>query len=327
MKDNPLIYLLKKMWHYARGKRKRVILYACLSAIAMLIISLEPLLIGNFLNAVQTEGIHKENIWHLLFLLVLLPLMDLAFWIFHGTSRIMELRNAFFVRANYKNFLLKGTMSLPIEWQTDHHSGDTIDKIEKGTQALHTFSCRTFDVIGSVITLLTSFGTMLYFDITAGGVALVITISTFIILNSFDKYIVPKYREMSSMENKTSAKVFDALSNITTVIILRIESLVLKSINIFIQKPFPVYDKTNIVGELKWFVASIGGRITAFAVVGIYIFTHFENGALLAGTVYILYGYANKIQSTFFKFASLYNDIVRYRTAVSNTEELSDDFK
>ncbi|MEK7588505.1 MAG: ABC transporter ATP-binding protein [Patescibacteria group bacterium] len=326
IKENPLIYLLIKMWHYAKGKRKRVVLYVLLSTTAMLIQSLEPLLIGNFLNAIQTDGISKDNLPYLLFLLLSLPLMDFIFWLFHGPSRVLELRNAFFVRANYKNFLLKGTMALPIEWQTNHHSGDTIDKIEKGTQALHTFSCRTFDIINTCIILLTSFGTMFYFDATAASVALFITIITFYILTNFDKYLVPKYRLVSSMENKTSAKIFDALSNITTVIVLRIESLILKSINKFIQKPFKVYDETNSTGELKWFAASMGGRITVFAAVGIYIFLHFDDSALLVGTLYILYGYANRIQATFFKFASLYNDIVRYRTAVSNTEELSDDF-
>jgi ABC-type multidrug transport system fused ATPase/permease subunit len=129
------------------------------------------------------------------------------------------------------------------------------------------------------------------------------------------------------MENTTSAKVFDALSNVTTVIILRVEKLITKSIDTFMLKPFSQFDDNNTVNELKWFTSALFGRILVVIVVGIYLVSHVITGAILVGTIYILYGYANQIRDVFFKFAYLYNDIVRYRASVSNTEELSKDFR
>lgn len=324
---NPLIYLFQKMWGYSKGNRKNVVFYIALSIFATLLLALEPLIVGLFLNTIQTEGVTREALPHLLSILSLLFFLGLGSWAMHGPSRVIENRNAFFVRRNYKNYLLDGTVALPIEWHTDHHSGDTIDKIEKGTTALFSFSERTFEIIQGVISLTTAFVAMFFFDLLSGGAALIISLFTFYVLTLFDKKLIPGYKIVNQIENSISAKIFDALSNITTVIILRVENLVLKSIDTFIKKPLDRFHLNNKINECKWFSASIFGRIAVIAVVSIYLFSNVSSGITLVGTVYILYGYANQIRDTFFKFAYLYNDIVRYRASVSNTEELSKDFR
>lgn len=250
---NPVIYLLKKMWKYAAGNRRNVVLYISMSMLANLAMALEPLIVGLFLNAVQTQGVNKANLVYLILLLCLLPLLEIVFWSLHGPSRVIENRNAFFVRASYKNYLLTGTMALPMEWHTDHHSGDTIDKIEKGTEALFSFSEQTFMIITSLITLLTAFVALFFFNTLAGSVALGMSAFIFYILLLFDRRLIPGYKKVNKMENIISANIFDTLSNITTVIILRVESLVLKSINSFIHKPFKQYNINIKVNEWKWF--------------------------------------------------------------------------
>ncbi len=325
--ENPLIYLFQKMWRYAEGNRRNVVLYITLSIFANLLIALEPAVVGYFLNTVQTEGVRQESLPHLLSILGLLLLLEIGFGALHGTSRITENRNTFFVRNNYKKYLLKGVMSLPIEWHANHHSGDTIDKIEKGTVALFNFSESTYEIIQTLITLTIAFIVMFFFDPFISGVALTISALTFYFISLFDKKLIPGYTRVNRMENTISAKIFDTLSNVATVIILRVESLVLKSIGGFIDKPYEQYNKNITLNEWKWFSASIMGRITVVIVVGIYLYTHLASGAILAGTIYILYSYTNQIRETFFKFAYIYNNSVRYRASISNTEELSKDFQ
>ncbi len=324
--ENPLIYLFQKMWRYSEGNRRNVVLYISFSAIATLIMSLETVIVGTFLNTVQRDGVSQESLFHLFSILSLFLVLEIVFWVFHGTSRVTENRNAFFVKANYKNYLLQGTMALPMEWHTDHHSGDTIDKIEKGTTALSNFSERTYDVVQTVIILVTAFGVMLYFDLLAGGAALIISIFTFYVITLFDRRLIPGYKRVNQLENTVSAKIFDALSNVSTVIILRIQPLVLKAVGDFINKPYEQHNKNIKMTEWKWFCAAILGRFAVVVVLSIYLFSHIASGAILAGTIYILYGYTNQIRETFFRFAYLYNDIVRYRASVSNTEDLSKDF-
>ena len=324
---NPLLYLISKLWHYSRGNRPKVVLYAALSALANLLLALEPMVVGLFLNTLQRQGLNTQNVWYLFFLIGLLILIEIGFWGLHGPSRVMENKNAFYIRTQYKNYLLQGTMALPIEWHTDHHSGDTIDKIEKGTEALFNFSGRSFEVIQGLITMLTAFAAMFVFNGLAGITALVLSLTAFYLLTLFDKRLVPGYDTVNHMENTISAKVFDALSNVTTIVILRVEALVLKTINTYIQKPYKQFGINVNINEWKWFVASIMGRMTVIIVMCVYLFYQAKKGSVLVGTIYVLYGYANQVRDTFFRFAYMYNDIVRYRASVSNTEELSNDFK
>ncbi len=325
--QNPLVYLSLTMWKYAKGNRHNVVLYVVMFVIAGCIDIIEPLLIGFILTTIQTQGISAENLYYVLFLLCLFPIKELAFWVFHGPARIIENRNAFYVRAAYKNHLLNGTMSLPIEWHTDHHSGETIDKIEKGTTSLERFSAHSFEIILSIIQFVSAFLVLMFYDVLAGTVLIILTLPTFYIILLFDRKLVPGYKKVNTMENAISAKVFDTLSNVTTVIILRIESLVLSAINTFIQKPYEQYNTNIKVNEWKWFSAAMLGRVAVVSVLSLYIYYHWSLGTILVGTIYILYGYANQIRETFFRFAYLYNDIVRQRSSVANAEEISKDFK
>jgi ABC-type multidrug transport system fused ATPase/permease subunit len=47
---------------------------------------------------------------------------------------------------------------------------------------------------------------------------------------------------------------------------------------------------------------------------------------LLAGTLFALFSYTNRVDDVFFTFAYLYNDIVRQRAAIMNAEEIAQSF-
>ena len=138
--ENPVIYLAAKMWKYSKGTRKNIVLFFVLFTIANSIELLEPLLVAKILNTIQTQGVTDRNIFSLFLYLFGFLAITLAFWSFHGPARFIENVNAFRVENNYRRYLISGVMALPLEWHTDHHSGDTIDKIERGSGGLEGFS-------------------------------------------------------------------------------------------------------------------------------------------------------------------------------------------
>lgn len=324
---NPLLYLSAKAWRFAGSNRPYMVGYIFLSVISSAIWSLEPILIGFFLNELQAVGVTSQNAWYFLLLLSVFLLQEGLFWAFHGPSRVIEMKNAFIVRSNYKKYLLEGTMAFPIEWHVDHHSGDTIDKIEKGTGALYNFSENIFQYLQGIIMTSLALLALLYFDPMGALIVAVISIPIFLVIAAFDKKLVPGYKIVNTYENAVTARIFDTLSNITTVIILRIETLVFKTISMALQKPFDQFYKNAKTNELKWFFAGFLGRLSVVLVLGFYIWRQVSIGPVLVGTLYILYGYVNQIRETFFRFAYLYNDVVRYRASVANAEEISKDFK
>lgn len=145
---NPLFYLFSKTWQYSSGNRKNIVLYWSLFIIAnAFILIFHPLVLAKVMDVIQKDGINHKNIAFLCELLLLTLGLDFLFWVFHGPARVIERSNGFKAKANYRKKLLKGVMTLPLDWHSNHHSGDSIDKIEKGTTALYAFSVDSFEVI------------------------------------------------------------------------------------------------------------------------------------------------------------------------------------
>ena len=328
MSENPAVYLTNKMWKYAQGNRRNVVLYFSLFTIGNLIWALQPLVIAKILNIIQEQGLGARSFPSLFSFLAVLVLVDLGFWVFHGPARIIENRNAFLVRANYKNHLLQGVMAFPLAWHTDHHSGDTIDKIEKGTGALYDFSGETFTLIEAVVRLMSSYVALVYFNLHSSYLVLFMVFATIFFITRFDRRLVRQYEALYGKENKISERIFDVIGNITTVIILRIEQLVASSIYKKIMEPFGLYMRNRKVNEVKWFLTSLSGTFMVAAVIGSYLLsTFFKGEVVLVGTVYALYGYLERIRDLFFNFAWRYGEIVRQKAAVMNAELIVNDFQ
>ncbi len=143
----------------------------------------------------------------------------------------------------------------------------------------------------------------------------------------YDKRLVPGYRIVNRLENKVAEKIYDVISNITTVVILRVENLVFKSISKSIDLPYEQFKKNILNNEYKWFWAAALGQFAVILTVCIYIFSKLNTReVILIGSVYILYSYASNVRETFFNFAHLYNNAVRWRSNLKNSEELSENF-
>lgn len=316
----------RTLWRHAGERRRSILIFVGMFIVANVIWSLEPLMVGHFFNLVQAQGVTHENIYLLLGLLSIFLLQELVFWALHGPARVLEMRTMFHVKANYRKHLLRGTMDLPIEWHVDHHSGDTIDKVEKGTAALGQFAENGFQILQAITFMITAVIALLFYDPKAAAIVLGLSVPTFIMLALFDRHLVRGYKRLSLLENDVTAKVFDTLSNITTVIILRVEALVFRSIDAVIQKPYQQFDSTTKLNEWKWFTAAVIGRAAVVVIIAVFFFDQLDEGGVLIGTVYILYGYANQVRETFFRFAYLYNDVMRQRASIANAEILSNDF-
>ena len=329
LSSNPLIYLFGQMWRYSAGSRHIVVLY-CL----MFIITAATGMIGfpwvwaRIIDIVQKEGITPSNLHHVLLLLLLPVLIQVVFWAIHGPARVLENTNAFKVRANYRKYLLKGIMTLPMEWHTSHHSGDIVDKIEKGTRALYEFSSQTFDVIYALMQFVVSFAALAYFSSSSGYTMLAMVVLAVSVTIRFDRILVIQYKELNRSENAVSESVFDAISNISTIIILRVEQLVFTAIGHKIDGPLKLFRRNNVINEWKWFLTNMCSTGTAVIVLALYFVKHARDPqGILAGSVYLLINYLDKLGTFFFKFAGLYGEVLQRRARVMNAEELTEDFR
>ena len=322
-KNNPVVFLTKKFWKFSKGNQITVVFFMFLFIVAYAISFVEPLIVGWILNTIQQQGISSENIMHLMFIASLFIIVRIAFWIFHGPARVLQLKNAFMVRANYKQHLIRGILKLPPSWHATHPSGDTIDKIGKGTVALYQYSAIINEVVDTLIRFTSSYLALAYFNLHSSYLVLFFVVITLTIIMKFDKRIVPQYKELNQKENSISSKIFDIISNITTVIILRIERMMRKVTWKKIMLPFELYSKNTKLNETKWFVVSVITACMIFTVLVSYLLKVVFTGEQIAiGTIYILYGYVERINNLFYRFAYRYGEIVRHYASVRNSEEI-----
>ncbi len=325
---NPILFLFKRLWVYSAGNRRNLLLYIGLFVCANAVTLLEPFVVAKVLDTIQLQGVRRETFGSLVWLSSAFVFLQIGFWVFHGPARVLETANAFLVRANYKLFLLEGTLDLTAAWHTDHHSGDTIDKIEKGTHALYQFSSTSFELIQSVMRLLSSFVILACFDLRTSYIVSGLLFLTVFTIIKFDAKLIDQYRRLNRLENGISAKIFDVISNVTTVIILRIESLVVGSIRDKVKEPLPLFIKNSRINEVKWFLVSLCGGVMVFFVLCSYLYGQLQAGTVIAiGSVYLLYSYIQRVTDIFFRFAYQYGDLVQQRSAVLNAEELAEAFR
>ncbi len=317
------IFLFRKMWEFSEGNRRNVVLYIILSVIAFSILLLEPAIFGMFLNELQTNWMSEANIVYLIFLLCWGVFIAIIFWLFHWFSRYLERRNAFKVLVSYKKHLFNKVLNFDISWHTDRQSGDSIDKVEKATRSLFTFSENSFEVTGLLVRAVGSILALIYFN---AGISLGIFIALYIglyIIFRFDMKLIPLYKKINSAENKISAKIYDSLSNITSIIILNIKNLVIKDVEQNLHLPEEPYIKRVILNEKKRFFWDVFFTLTTTIPLIIYLLLHYKQHSIIEiWTISALYMYLTNLSKVFFSFGSIYSRLIQYRTDIENAEEI-----
>jgi ATP-binding cassette subfamily B protein len=322
---NPYFHLLATAWKYARHEKKKFIIIYSMFVVSNVIVATNPLFYGWFVNKIQQHGIDALKVvcWYALGFLGL----RLFEWAFHGPARVMERQLAFNVSRNFQDELLNKVLNLPVSWHQQNHSGATINKLRKAYEALRDFYQNGFIYLYSFGKFLFSFTAMIYFSPIFGSIGILLGAITVFIIVQFDKPFVRTQREVNQREHKVSSILFDTLSNITSVITLRLEQRVHSSVLAKVGEVFPPFKKNVTINELKWFTAQMMvGLIYAVTVFG-YVYQHWVPGETFQiGGLIILIGYVTQFTSVFNDIASQYTQIVRYYTEIQNVKDVEKAF-
>jgi ABC-type multidrug transport system fused ATPase/permease subunit len=320
---NPYISLLRTAWHYARHERKKYILVYVMFFCANATWSLNPILFGWFIGRIQQDTRHVMH-YAALYVAGYIGIKFVQ-WCFHGPARIMERTLAFHLSRNFLQEKYHQVLHLPVKWQQDHHSGSTINRVRKAYEALREFFDRGFMYVYALTKFIFSVVAILYFSPFFGSIAVVMGIGTIFIIRLFDKPFVKALNEVNESEHTVSATLFDSLSNIMTVITLRLEKSMETGLLKKVQQIFRPFRHSALINEWKWFTAEmlivcIYGLI-AFG----YVYQHWTPGKIfLIGGLVTLLGYVNQFTSVFQDIAWQYTDIVQYNTNVLTANLISE---
>ena len=321
--DNPYLSLLKTAWHYSFGQKKRFVLVYGMFICASLVNALNPLLFGWFIGMLQHDF---QHVWHYA-LLYAAGYIGLKFvqWCFHGPARIMERNLAFHLSRNFLQEKYHQVLHLPVKWQQDHHSGATINRVRKAYESLREFFDRGFIYLYTLNKLVISVAAILYFSPLYGSIAVVMGIGTILVIRTFNRPFLRAVDEVNEKEHIVSATLFDSLSNIMTVITLRLEKSMETGLLAKVRDIFKPFRRSALINEWKWFCAEmlivcIYGMITLG-----YIYQHWTPGRLFeVGGLVALLGFVNQFTSVFTDIAFQYTNIMLYDSYVKTASVISE---
>ena len=321
--QNPYIALLRTAWIYARHEKQQYVVVYLLFILANVIAALRPLLFGWFIGQLQQQD---TNVFKLGWLYaggyVGLELLE---WAFHGPARVMERRLAFNVSRNFLDELFHQTLHLPVGWYKDHHSGATINRIRKAYDALKKFFQDGFIYLQALSKFVFSFGAMLYFSPIFGLIGVALGALTIWVILRFDRPFIKALDESNEREHVVSATLFDSLSNIITVITLRLEERIQASLGSKIAAVFPPFMRQVKINEWKWFAASMLVSLIYIVMATGYVYQHYVPGQIfLIGGLVTLLGYVNQFTSVFHDVAYQYTEIVQFNTDVQTARSIGE---
>lgn len=325
--NHPICLLLYRGWQYAGKYRPVMVAYWVMFIIAQAVALAEPYVIGRILNSVQavaSKAMVTGKIWSDVSTnLWLFFWIQFVFWLFHGPGRVLEQYVAYRIKSNYKHHLFSVVTQLPLQWHRQHHSGESIDKINRASNSLALFFDNSFEVSYMIMRLVGSLILLFTFMPYAGMVAMATTIVACLNVYLFDRYLAGLHVQLNSFENKIASAVHDYVSNIGSVITLRLEERVGGEVTRRMLEPLRLLRKNITLHETKWCITTM--LIAAMIVIVLFQYVQHElsaGHAILAGSFFTLFEYLRRIGDSFYNFAGLYGMIVRQAADVQSAETI-----
>jgi ATP-binding cassette subfamily B protein len=323
--NNPYFSLLKTAWHYARDERMKYLKIYAMFFMANMVYSLYPIIWGVFINDLQkNQWTVTSSAWLYAGAYLVIHFLE---WAFHGPARIMERELAFNMSRNFLQEMYHKAVHLPVKWHQDNHSGATINRIKKAYDALMEFFEEGFQYLHVFFKFGVSFAAMIYFAPVFGGMALVFGGFVFWVIMRFDKHYIQAIKDTNEREHVVASTLFDSLSNIITVITLRLENRMEKGLMKRVAQVFAPFKRKIVVNEWKWFtVDMLISFIYVFIMVG-FIYQNWVPGeVLLIGGLVTLMGYVGRFTDAFHDLSWLYSHIVRYDTDVKTAQNIIEEY-
>ena len=317
-----ITFLFKKAWSFSIGVRKKFIAALVLLVLTALTSLFAPLLIALVINEIQQSGITPANVSHLLFLTSYILIAFSVENIFRHAASYYADVSSYFIKNKYKQHLIKRLMSFDLDWHSSQNTGENLSKINRATNGLGAFLLDD-GIIRSVISVIAAVVVVLYFDLIVGIIVIFLFIFIVFISLIFDKYLRIRQKELNKKEHKISGKVYDAISNITSLIILRGQ----KSSFLKIKKHlWSTKEKNYKLVKLfrgKFFFIQFYFDVILVGILLYFIYTAgYSDLGKEAGYIVALYLYLNRAFESLLSYLFFYTYFLKAKTSIEDAEDI-----
>ena len=324
--SNPYFNLIRTVWHYGKPWRLSIVGYYLAFVAAQACLSLSPYAFGRTIDILQ--NFVPGRLPQVIFWLCVGIAVIIIFWLFHGPARVIERKIALKIQQAFRLDLYEQFTHLPLKWHQDHHSGNIITRVNRASVALFRFAGDQFIYIESIIKFCVSSGFLLWISPLVGILSLTTCILAVAVVLLYDRKLIPLYDAENEIDNHVGAVLFDYISNMTTILTLRLGELTRSNLFQRLMSVWPIYNKELIINEVKWFtMMMVLNALQSVILISYIIHSLHSTGAVLIGLVVMIFRYQWDLSEVFYQLSMSYSDLVRMNTDVQGVNAIKQDIE
>ena len=314
--------LYRTLWRYAAEDRRNVILFTTLLILAQALKLTIPYLSGVAVEAMQAKG--NEALGVAAWDMALIFMACVASWALHGPARVLERFVAIRIRERFADTLYAKVTSLPLDWHENHHSGDTIERVQKAGGALFGFAQHQFVYLQNAVSLIGPIAAIFVLSVPTGVAALVSYALIAVMLIRFDRVMIRLNRAQNQAQGRYAATLVDCLGNIATVLTLRLAEPTRRLVAGRLGAVFAPLRSNIVLNEAKWCMVDLLNNGIRCGLVVLYVWLAWRHGeAVLLGSAVMVFQYAQQVGGVVGNMAGNYQDLIGYQTDLRGTDAIA----
>ncbi|QHI97671.1 ATP-binding cassette domain-containing protein [Xylophilus rhododendri] len=310
--------LYRALWLHARGVRGQLLGAAGLLSAAQLLRLTMPWLAAQAINALQQGSLSGAGRW-----IVYLIGIYLLSWFLHGPGRVLERNVGVRVRERLADQLYARIASAPLAWRDGRHSGELQHRVTQASRALSDFAQNQFGYLQSAFNFVGPIVALALLSRTSGAIAVTGYVVIALIILRFDRVLMQLARAENDAERRYAAALLDFVGNAGTVIGLRLQAASRKLLGRRMDAVMAPLRRAVMVNEGKWFAVDLMGMGLTWILVVVYVLQSRQPGqAVLLGTIFMIYQYAQQAASVVGAMASNFQSFARMHTDYGSSEPI-----
>ncbi|AZG11170.1 ABC transporter ATP-binding protein [Pigmentiphaga sp. H8] len=310
--------LYRALWRHAAGVRPHLLGAAGLLSAAQLLRLTMPWLAAQAINALQQGDMATAGRW-----IAYLVGVYLLSWLLHGPGRILERNVGVRVRERLADQLYARIAAAPLAWRDGRHSGELQHRIVQSSRALSDFAQNQFGYLQSAFNFVGPLAALALLSRTSGTIAITGYVIIALIIMRFDRALMQLARAENDAERRYAAALLDFVGNAGTVIGLRLQSASRKVLGRRMEAVMAPLRRAVMVTEGKWFTVDILGMGLTWILVVVYVLQSRQPGqAVMLGTVFMIYQYAQQAATVVGAMASNFQSFARMHTDYGSAEPI-----
>lgn len=316
-----ILDLYRHIWQHAKGVRHRLIASTGLLVGSQIVKLLVPYLAAQAINHLQAGagGFKGAALW----IPAIIGIYALT-WLMHGPGRVLERSVGVCVRQSLADTLYTRLSRAPLAWHDRHHSGDVQHRMGQATKALSDFAQNQFIYVQNAVNLVGPLIALALLSQLAGGMALAGFVGIAAVIITFDRALMKVAVQENDAERRYAAGVLDCLSNISTIMSLRLQASTRRLLGKRLDAVFVPLKRSITLNEWKWCAVDMMTITLTWVLVCAYAWHAQSKTALLLGNLFMVYQYAGQAGSVIGSLAANFQSFARVRTDFASADPIWD---